>query len=136
MILRVSSHAAMRWLAASRARCAARSSIKVIQRLQCADGPPRRVKFCEGCCCHFGTYIRTCDSDLIECRRAGRSVMVVSDGGDLAVTCVIRCRGGERCRMSTNASGHCNLYDLPGRVIDRATEAVDHKIGQILFRPS
>ena len=108
--------------------------------------PPRRVQFCEGCCCHFGSYVRTCDRDNTQCRRAGRSVMVVSEGGDLAVTCVIRCGGGlrKRCRMSTNASGHCNLYDLPDRVIDRATEAADrerahelwNKIGNILFRSS
>ena len=107
--------------------------------------PPRRVQFCEGCCCHFGSYVRTCENT--QCRRAGRSVMVVSEGGDLAVACVIRCNGGgegKRCRMSTNATGTCNLYHLPDRVIDRATEEADreraralwHDIGQILFRPS
>ena len=87
--------------------------------------PPRRVRFCEGCCCSFGSYVRTCDSDLIQCWRAGRSVMVVSEGGDLAVTCVIRCMGGERkrCRMSNNASGHCNLYHLPDCVIHRSSRS-------------
>ena len=107
--------------------------------------PPRRVQYCEGCCCHFGSYVRTCDHDNIHCRRAGRSVMVVSEGGDLAVTCVIRCGGGlrKRCRRSTGAGGYCNLHDLPDRVIDRATEAADrerarelwNKMGDILFRP-
>ena len=108
--------------------------------------PPRRVQLCEGCGCHFGSYVRTCDHENTQCRRAGRSVMVVSEGGDLAVTCVIRCGGGlrKRCRMSTNASGHCNLYHLPDRVIHRATEAADrararalwNKMGDILFRLS
>ena len=86
--------------------------------------PPRRVQFCEGCCCHFGSYIKTCDSENTYCRRAGRSVMVVSEGGDLAVTCVIRCMGGveRRCSRSRNGSGYCNLHDLPDLCVDRATE--------------
>ena len=85
--------------------------------------PPRRVEFCEGCLCHFGSYVRTCEDT--QCRHAGRSVMVVREGGDLAVACVIRFRGRmrKRCRMSTNGSGHCNLHNLPDLVIDRATKA-------------
>ena len=73
--------------------------------------------------------------------------MVVSEGGDLAVACVIRCRGGvrKRYRMSNNASGNCNLYHLPDLVIDRATEAAAdrerrralwNKMGDLLFGPS